>query len=154
MGKRASPNCRKFHPKLKSPDLFPEKYKSERMEFSTSDLYIYTHLLYAPFTSFQSKQKNQQFFFFFCKTILALDGGGLRFDSFAIGCAQRAASYGCHLELLLGSAAWFQLPGKGLIRGGLGSFGLGRDPDSSPPSWDEFLLPNDLPTSQVQGILV
>lgn len=70
MGKRASPNCRKFHPKLKSPDLFPEKYKSERMEFSTSDLYIYTHLLYAPFTSFQSKQKNQQFFFFFVKPFL------------------------------------------------------------------------------------
>lgn len=116
--------------------------------------FIHTYILFAPSRSFQAKQKNQQFFFFFCKTILALDGGGLRFDSFAIGCAQRAASYGCHLGLLLGSAAWFQLPGKGLIRGGLGSFGLGRDPDSSPPSWDEFLLPNDLPTSQVQGILV
>lgn len=153
MGKRASPNCRKFHPKLKSPDLFPEKYKSERMDFSTSDLYI--HIYFLPHLEvFRQNKKINNFFFFFCKTILALDGGGLRFDSFAIGCAQRAASYGCHLELLLGSAAWFQLPGKGLIRGGLGSFGLGRDPDSSPPSWDEFLLPNDLPTSQVQGILV
>lgn len=36
----------------------------------------------------------------------------------------------------------------------LGNFSLGRDPDSSPPSRDEFILPNDLPTSQVQGILV
>lgn len=119
-------------------------------------IYTYIHIYFMPHLQVfsQNKKINNFFFFFFCKTIFALDGGGLRFDSFAIGCAQRAASYGCHLELLLGSAAWFQLPGKGLIRGGLGSFGLGRDPDSSPPSWDEFLLPNDLPTSQVQGILV
>lgn len=56
----------------------------------------------------------------------------------------------------LGSAAWCQheFPGKGLIGEGFGSFSLGRDPDSSPPSRDEFILPNDLPTSQVQGILV
>lgn len=85
---------------------------------------------------------------------MALDNGGLKFDSFAIGCAQRAASYEWHLGLLLGSAVWCQLPGKSLIRGGSGSFGLGKDPDSSRPSWDELLLPNDLPTSQVQGILV
>lgn len=54
------------------------------------------------------------------------------------------------------SAVWCQhkYPNKGLIGEGFGSFSLGIDLDSSPLSWDEFILPNDLPTSQVQGILV
>lgn len=47
VGKHASPKCRKFHPKLQSPDLFPEKYKSERIfNFRLKkNIYIYTHFL-------------------------------------------------------------------------------------------------------------